>query len=159
MHVPHSSAEVPADVRPQFLLADDDLARELRFMTDWHTDELFALPPDVAVTIRFPVSRLVVDPERFEDPEAERMEAVGMGAVYTKTSQGLPLRGEAEAAREREALLARYYRPHHAALEAATAAALAAHGRCLRVDCQSFSSRPLPHELRVSADRWKVVHR
>src|SRR5665648_935693 len=90
MHVPHSSAEVPADVRPQFLLADDDLARELRFMTDWHTDELFALPPDVAVTIRFPVSRLVVDPERFEDPEAERMEAVGMGAVYTKTSQALP---------------------------------------------------------------------
>ena len=159
MHVPHSSAEVPADVRPQFLLADDDLARELRFMTDWHTDELFALPPDVAVTIRFPVSRLVVDPERFEDPEAERMEAVGMGAVYTKTSQGLPLRDEAEAAREREALLARYYRPHHAALEAATAAALAAHGRCLIVDCHSFSSRPLPYEFRVSADRWKVVHR
>ena len=159
MHVPHSSAEVPADVRPQFLLADDDLARELRFMTDWHTDELFALPPDVAVTIRFPVSRLVVDPERFEDPEAERMEAVGMGAVYTKTSQSLPLRNEAEAARQREALLARYYRPHHAALEAATAAALAAHGRCLIVDCHSFSSRPLPYEFRVSADRWKVVHR
>ena len=68
---------------------DDDSACELRLMTDWHTDELFALPPDEAVTVRFPVSRLVVDPERFEDPEAERMEAVGMGAVYTKTSQGL----------------------------------------------------------------------
>lgn len=159
MHVPHSSAEVPADVRPQFLLGDDDLARELRLMTDWHTDELFALPPAVAVTVRFPVSRLVVDPERFEDPEAERMEVVGMGAVYTKTSQGLPLRDEAEAARERETLLARYYRPHHAALEAATAAALAAHGRCLIVDCHSFPSRPLPYEFKVSADRWKVVHR
>ena len=159
LHVPHSSAEVPADVRPQLLLDDDDLARELRLMTDWHTDELFALPADTAVTVRFPVSRLVVDAERFEDPEAEGMEAVGMGAVYTRTSQGLRLRDEAEAAREREALLARYYRPHHAALEAATAAALAAHGRCLIVDCHTFPSRPLPYELKASTDRWKVVHR
>jgi len=159
LHVPHSSAEVPADVRPQFLLEDDDLARELRLMTDWHTDELFALPPDEAVTLRFPLSRLVVDPERFEDPETERMEAVGMGAVYTRTSQGAPLRDEAQAAREREALLARYYRPHHAALEAATAAALAAHGRCLIVDCHSFPSRPLPYEFRSSPDRWRVIHR
>jgi N-formylglutamate amidohydrolase len=159
LHVPHSSAEVPADVRAQFLLEDDDLACELRLMTDWHTDELFALPPAEAVTVRFPVSRLVVDPERFEDPESERMEAVGMGAVYTKTSQRLPLRDEAEAAREREALLARYYRPHHTALEAATATALAAHGRCLIIDCHSFPSTPLPYEFKVSVDRWKVIHR
>jgi len=159
LHIPHSSAEVPADVRLQFLLEDDDLAGELRLMTDWHTDELFALPPYEAVTVRFPVSRLVVDPERFEDPEAERMEAVGMGAVYTRTSRGAPLRDEAQAAREREALLARYYRPHHAALEAATAAALAAHGRCLIVDCHSFPSRPLPYEFKSSPDRWRVVHR
>ncbi len=159
LHVPHSSAEIPADVRAQFLLDDDDLAAELRHMTDWYTDELFALPPDEAFTVRFPVSRLVVDPERFEDPKDEQMEAVGMGAVYAKTSHGAPLRDEAGAAREREALLARYYRPHHAALEAAAAAALAAHGRCLIVDCHSFPSRPLPYELKVSADRWKVVHR
>ena len=159
LHLPHGSAEVPADVRPQFLLAEEDLVHELRLMTDWHTDELFALPPEAAVTVRFPVSRLVVDPERFEDPEAEQMKAVGMGAVYTRTSQGLALRDEAEAARERETMLARYYRPHHAALEAATAAALAAHGRCLIVDCHSFPSRPLPYEFKVSADRWKVVHR
>ena len=159
LHVPHSSAQVPAEVRPQLLLEDDGLDRELRLMTDWHTDALFALPPDVAVTVRFPVSRLVVDAERFEDPEAEGMEAVGMGAVYTKTSQGLRLRDEAEAARQREALLARYYRPHHAALEAATEAALATHGRCLIVDCHSFPSSPLPYEFKVSADRWKVIHR
>jgi len=159
LHIPHSSAEVPADVRAQLLLEDDDLVGELRLMTDWYTDELFALPAAEAVTVRFPVSRLVVDPERFEDPTAERMETVGMGAVYTKTSHGAPLRDKAEAAREREALLARYYRPHHAALEAATAAALTAHGRCLIVDCHSFPSTPLPYEFKVSADRWRVIHR
>jgi N-formylglutamate amidohydrolase len=159
LHVPHSSADVPADLRPRLLLDDEELGRELRLMTDWHTDELFALPAHTAVTVRFPISRLIVDAERFEDPEAEVMEAVGMGAVYTRTSRGFRLRDEAEAARDREALLARYYRPHHAALEAATAAALAAHGRCLIIDCHSFPSRPLPYELKASADRWKVVHR
>jgi len=159
LHVPHSSAHVPPDVRPQLLLEDDDLVRELRLMTDWHTAELFALPAEEAVTLRFPVSRLVVDPERFEDPKSELMEAVGMGAVYTKTSHGLPLRDEAVAARQREALLARYYRPHHTALEAATSAALAAHGRCMIIDCHSFPSQPLPYELKASADRWRVVHR
>jgi N-formylglutamate deformylase len=159
LHLPHSSAEVPAEVRPQLLLEDDDLERELRRMTDWHTDELFTLPPDAAVRVRFPVSRLVVDPERFADPAAERLEAVGMGAVPTKTSQGLPLRDEAAATRQRDALLARYYRPHHATLAAAVAAALEAHGRCLIFDCQGFPSRPLPYELKAGVDRWSVVHR
>jgi N-formylglutamate amidohydrolase len=82
-----------------------------------------------------------------------------MGAVYTKTSHGAALRDKAEAAREREALLARYYRPHHAALEAAVEAALETHGRCLIIDCHSFPSRPLPYEIKVSADRWRVIHR
>ena len=159
LHVPYSSPDVPADVRPQFLLDDEDLAHELGLMTDWHTDELFVLSPDEAVTVRFPVSRLVVDPERFADPEAERMEAVGMGAVYTRTSHGAPLRDEGEAGRSRGALLARYHRPYHAALEAAAEAALAAHGGCLIIDCQSFPRDPLPYELKVSADRWRVVHR
>jgi N-formylglutamate deformylase len=159
IHVPHSSADVPADVRSQLLLDDAELAAELRLMTDWFTDELFALPADEACTLRFPVSRLVVDAERFEDPEAEHMEAVGMGAVYTKTSHGAPLRDKAVAAGERETLLARYFRPHHAALVAATEAALTAHGRCLIVDCHSFPSEPLPYEMKASVDRWRVVHR
>jgi N-formylglutamate amidohydrolase len=146
-------------MRPQFLLDDDSLDREVLLMTDWHVDELFALPAEEAVTVRFPVSRLVVDPVRVEDPHAERMEAAGMGAVYTRKSDGAPLRDAAQAAREREALLARYYRPHHAALEAATTAALAVHGRCLIVDCRSFSSTPLPYEFKTSSDRWSVVHR
>lgn len=158
LHIPHSSAEVPADVRPQFLLDDEQLRRELLLMTDWYTDELFALPPDEAATVRFPVSRLVVDPERFLDPAGETMERVGMGAVYTKTSHGAPLREPAVAARERKALLARFYHPHHEALERAVEAALAAHGRCLILDCHSFPSRPLPYEL-AAADPAAVRHR
>lgn len=159
VHIPHASDVVPADVRAQFVPDAEELRRELLLMTDWFTDELFALPPEEATTVRFPVSRLVVDPERFLDPSEEPVERVGMGAVYTKTSDGRPLRDEALAAREREALLEKYYSPHHEALEEATEAALAAHGRCLILDCHSFPSRPLPYELAAAADPGVVRHR
>jgi N-formylglutamate amidohydrolase len=63
------------------------------------------------------------------------------------------------AARERDSLLARFYHPHHARLAEATAAALAANGRCLIVDCHSFPSEPLPYELEAADDRDAVLRR
>jgi len=114
-------------------------------MTDRYTAELFALPSSIATTITFPVSRLVVDPERFTDDAVETMSRMGMGAIYTRTSDGCPLRHDPSAG-ERAALLTRFYDPHHAALTAAVEAALEAHGTCLVVDGHSFPSRPLPYE-------------
>jgi N-formylglutamate amidohydrolase len=70
----------------------------------------------------------------------------GMGAVYTATSTGSRLR-TALSADERGRILARWYRPHHALLTSVTDQVLAREGRCLIVDCHSFSARPLPHEL------------
>lgn len=103
----------------------------------------------------FPVSRLVVDPERFSDDHREPMAAKGMGVIYTRTSDGRPLR-KALSDHERADLLATYYRPHHGALTADLESALAAKGRCLIVDCHSFSSRPLPHEPDQSPDRPEI---
>jgi N-formylglutamate amidohydrolase len=145
IHVPHSSAEIPADVGARLALSRAELQRELLAMTDRYTDELFVLPAQLARAIVFPVSRLVVDPERFEDDALEPMSRKAMGAVYTRTSDGRPLR-EPPARDEREALLTRFYRPHHAALAAAVAAALETHGHCLVLDGHSFPSRPLPYE-------------
>jgi N-formylglutamate deformylase len=134
LHVPHASTVVPAGVRDQFVLGDAELERELLLMTDHFVDELFALPADEAATVRHGVSRLVLDPERFEDDAHESMARVGMGAVYTATHagdpSGRPLRRPLGPG-EREALLARYYRPHHGRLERAITDALRAHGRCL----------------------------
>jgi N-formylglutamate amidohydrolase len=146
LHVPHSSTTIPPDVRRRIRLTDAALRRQLHLLTDWFADALFALPPETAVTVRFPVSRLVVDPERFLDDDREPMAARGMGVIYTRTTDGKELRRPPTAA-QRTALIARYYRPHHAALDAAVDAALAAHGRCLLVDCHSFPSRPLPCDL------------
>ena len=161
LHIPHASVRIPPEVQDQFVLGDADLERELLLMTDRYVDELFALPAGEAVTVRHQVSRLVLDPERFEDDAREGMARVGMGAVYTATHEGdperRPLRRPLEAG-EREALLEDYYRPHHARLERAVGEALRVHHRCLVIDAHSFPERPLPYEKLACGDdepRWK----
>ena len=161
LHVPHASTVIPADVRGQFLLGDAELERELLLMTDHYVDQLFAVPAAEAVTVRHEVSRLVLDPERFETDADERMAQFGMGAVYTASHagdpSGSPLRRPLTAG-EREALLALHYRPHHARLERAVTDAVRAHGRCLIVDAHSFPLWPLPYEKLIWPEtdpRWR----
>jgi N-formylglutamate amidohydrolase len=143
LHIPHASSVIPADLRETLLLDDDALSRELLAMTDWHTDRLFAFPGTEAVV--HPVSRLICDPERFVDDAREPMAAFGMGVVYTRTHRFGILR-QPPTQQEREALLNRFYRPHHARLEEAVSAVLDRFGWCLLLDCHSFPSRPLPYE-------------
>lgn len=152
VHVPHAATAIPMDVREELLLTDDALATEVLRMTDAWTDLLFGVPPSVGTVVRFPVSRLVVDPERFAADAAEPMAKIGMGVVYERTSRGATLRRPPDAA-TRDALLQRFYAPHHAALTAAVERSLAAWGRCLIVDGHSFPARALPYELDPSAPR------
>ena len=145
LHLPHDSTEVPSAVRSQFVLSDADVARELDRMTDHHTQALFGALAAPAQTVRAPVSRLVVDVERFASDDDEAMAARGMGAVYTTASDLQPLRRTLSAV-ERENLMQTYYWPHHERFEAAVTAALENHGRCLVIDGHSFSANPLPYE-------------
>lgn len=144
LHIPHDSMLIPADVRQQFLLTDKEIAEELWRMTDHDTRALFTSGIELHIAYS-PVSRLVVDVERFEDDAQESMSARGMGAIYMKTSQGEPLRRELSAG-VRTALLDAYYRPHHAHLSAMVSDCIDRHGRCLVIDCHSFPHRPLPYE-------------
>jgi N-formylglutamate deformylase len=146
LNVPHASTTIPGDLRGTLLLSDSALELELLRLTDRYTDELFDLDPAIAIPVVFGVSRFVVDPERFSDDALEPMAARGMGAVYTATTHGAPLRA-AVTALQRAELLARFYEPHHAALEAATHAVLNGTGRCLIIDAHSFPSAPLPCDL------------
>ena len=152
LHIPHSATAIPAEVIPSLLVSDDVLRGELFAMTDWYTDELFALPAAEAVPVRFPISRLVLDPERFLDDSQEVMSSRGMGVIYTRTHDGQVLR-DAPTAAERQALIERYYVPHHAALTQAVRLALEEHRQCLVVDCHSFSALPQPCGLDQSPDR------
>jgi hypothetical protein len=117
LHVPHDSTVVPADVRAQFLLAEAELSCELTRMTDHQTLAIFADPSSDAAVVRSPVSRLLVDVERFPSDADEPMAARGMGAVYTTTSQLTPLRRRLSG-NQREPLMQAYYRPHHTSLKA-----------------------------------------
>lgn len=118
LHVPHSSRGIPNEVRADLLLTDSELAIELDEMTDSQTDQL-ALDARLRTQVkpwifRHTLSRLVIDPERFPD-EREAMNAIGMGAVYNRTSTGEQLR-EPNQLRDQE-LISRYFDPYSQALE------------------------------------------
>ena len=155
IHIPHASTNIPQKVRSGILLSDAQLDDELLRMTDRYIDELFSLPQQRAVTIRFPYSRLVVDPERFSDDAQEPMAKKGMGVIYERTSRGAVLR-QSPTVEERQALLLSYYAPHHKLLEEAVSRILRDHGSCLIIDCHSFSSKPLPHEPDQTLSRPEI---
>lgn len=150
LHIPHADPTIPPDLREQFILPDSGLQEELLQSTDWFTDELFA--GERCPVVRFPVSRLVVDPERFEDDASEPMSAVGRGVVYLSTKDGIPLRRQITT-REREALLRRYYHPHHSRLTDAVLSELTRTGGALLVDAHSFPSTAWKLEPRPDARR------
>lgn len=145
-HIPHASQYIPERERTLIVLSDDELSHELLVMTDWYVDDLF-LPcvSTIDEAIVFPFSRLVVDPERFVDDEKEPMSEVGMGVVYTRTSQKTSLRASLVPS-EKERLIITYYDPHHQRLTEAVTNELRHEGSALIIDCHSFPSMPLPYE-------------
>jgi N-formylglutamate amidohydrolase len=156
LHVPHSARAVPVDARADILLDDPALERELDHIVDAHTAEIADAAAVEARRLpwRFVnrLSRLVVDPERFPD-EREEMLAVGMGAVYTRTTHREALRREDT---DPEPLLARYFRPYARAMTEAVADRLAGCGRAVVIDVHSYPSEPLPYELHGQGPRPPV---
>jgi len=167
LHVPHAATHIPDDVRRAILLDDEALALELLASTDHHTDAFVAGlegfsgregsagrdgrdGPDGPVRLHVNRhSRLVVDPERFLDPEREATEAVGRGAVYTRGHDGRPLRdadGPGFAALRAD-LVARYFAPYHDSIEQLVAGMLDTYGTCTIVDVHSYPRDAQPYEL------------
>ena len=156
LHVPHASTHVPEDVRAGIVLDDADLATELLASTDLHTDALVtgldASDGVESSRVRLHVnahSRLVVDPERFLDPDREATEAVGRGAVYTRGHDGRVLRDAAAPgfAALRADLIERFFVPYHRSIEQLVADMVATHGRCTIVDVHSYPRDAQHYEL------------
>ncbi|GAA3241773.1 N-formylglutamate amidohydrolase [Pseudonocardia petroleophila] len=157
LHVPHAGTEVPDWTRPHLLLDDAALAAEIAALTDHRTDAIAAAAAARArvrpVVLVNPVSRFVVDVERFPD-EREEMAAVGMAAVYTHGTQGQRIRADDPA--HRDALLAAFYAPWAQRMEAVVADRIAATGRCVLLDVHSYATDPLPYELHADGPRPRV---
>jgi len=152
LHIPHASTLIPDEQRSTLLLSDADLERELLCMTDRHTDLLFRHPD--AIVVCFPLSRLVVDVERFPDDGEEPMAEKGMGRFYSLTSDGKPLRKP--LGWEEESRRCAWYERHHHALSRAVEKELEASGRALIVDCHSFPDLPLPCDIDQSRPRPEI---
>lgn len=153
LHVPHGATHIPEAVRRTIRLTDTGLAAELARITDAHTDliaELAAADAEV-MPWRFVnrLSRLVVDPERFPD-EREEMRAVGMGAVYTRTTHGEVLRDD------HPELLDGYFHPYADAMTSTVDERLAATGHLTIVDVHSYPAVALPYELHKDGERPEV---
>ena len=157
LHVPHASRALTPFARRGILLDDAGLAAELDRMTDAHTDVIATRAATEAASGPWifvnRYSRLVVDPERFPD-EREEMRTVGMGAVYTRTATGQPLR--AEDPDHTEALLARHFRPYAEAFADLVDERLRATGRAVILDLHSYPSTPQPYELHAGGARPAV---
>ena len=81
LHIPHASTEMPPDLRDTFLLSEQELQVEINRIADNATDLIFQEAFPAALAAVFPISRLVVDPERFCDDSKEPMNSVGMGVT------------------------------------------------------------------------------
>ena len=154
-HVPHDSTLIPSELRNQFLLDDQRLSGELIKMTDHHTFGLISLHVPGNQIVRFPVSRLVVDVERFESDQDEPMAARGMGVIYESTHELGSLRRPLTDT-ERENLLSNWYRPHHQLLTDKVGKVLDDYDCALVVDVHSFPSQPLPYETDLTAYRPEI---
>lgn len=149
LHVPHASTYIPNNIKKEMMLSEEELTNEILVMTDHFTDKLFAM--EGVHMYKSPVSRLVVDMERFRNYKDEIMSSVGMGAVYELTAGGKKLR-ELNA-KNREEILKTYFDPYHKGSEELVGRVLEEYGQCLIIDCHSFPSFPLPYEIDQSPDR------
>lgn len=114
---PHSSDHVPYWLLARMLQTGESetgLRRRLLKEGDPFTDALFHVP-DAEITLNAPASRFVADLNRERNEEGEngviKLTDFGRRAFYPT--------GYALSAQEREARLALYYDPYHAALEKA----------------------------------------
>jgi N-formylglutamate deformylase len=153
-HIPHSSLHIPTKYLSDFRLTPEALEAEKVKMTDTFTDELFleCLNANDADLV-FPVSRLLVDVERFSEDQFETMSEIGMGMLYTSCHDLSPLRKSNIFAHE---LKTTYYDAHHAAFTELVASHLESYGSALIIDCHSFPTRPWPYERNQTGNRPEI---
>ena len=141
LHIPHSQVGIPASLKREFVVRHKKLSAHLAASTDHFTDELFDSNLPNTQALIFPISRVAVDPERFERDALEPMAKRGLGVLYERGHDGNVIRRLITGAR-REEILAAWYRLHHDWLTQSVDDALSRAPRALVVDCHTFPDVP-----------------
>jgi len=153
LHIPHASKNIPDEYLKYFTLSKKDLQIEILKMTDHFTDKLFDISGDNIYQLKFPISRLLVDVERFEKDELEPMFKVGMGCVYEKTHDGKFLKFVEDIKNE---LINKFYKTHHENFTKIIEKKLIENNKVLIIDCHSFPKHPLQYELNQEMNRPEI---
>ena len=135
LHIPHASKNIPDEYLKYFTLSKKDLEIELLKMTDHFTDELFDISYSNIHQLKLPLSRLLVDVERFEEDELEPMFKVGMGCIYEKTHDGKSLKLVKDI---KDELINKFYKTHHENFTKIVDKKLIENNKVLIIDCHSF---------------------
>ncbi len=150
LHIPHSSTDIP--IRVGYTASEDDINTEILKLTDWYTDDLFQHPE--AISIITPFSRIFCDVERFSEDKDEIMSQFGMGMLYEKLDSGKPLRTIDDTLRKN--IYDKFYKVHHGNLSQATERQIKDHGKCVIVDCHSFSNTPFKRDIDQKMPRPQI---
>ena len=148
LHAPHGGRLIPNEHLEAYVVSGAELEAEKNVMTDHVTDRLVRGITGASSMVN-ELSRLTVDVERFAD-DAEEMNAVGMGALYTHGSRGQRIR---DLARADEPTLMKYFRDYSNAFAALVNATLLRHGRAVIVDVHSYPEQALAYELHAKDPR------
>jgi N-formylglutamate amidohydrolase len=145
VHIPHASTHIPSAYTDGIVLSRERLQEEIILVTDSYCDELFSVESFGAKVVA-QYSRLACDVERFRDDMSEPESVVGHGLLYTHTQNGEFLRANNLLLRDKA--IAEIYDPHHEKLTECVELALRAYGKCLIIDCHSFSAeaKGIPEE-------------
>ena len=151
LHIPHAGTAIPSAVLDQFLSVEQ-IHQTVFDLTDWYTNELFQIPG--CPRVETPISRVVVDTERYEEDALESAARFGQGVIYTHSHSDMPSRSRVGKPlrrtineQERYDLLAQYYTPWHLKLKHCVVQQRNRFGYCVIIDCHSFPSIPLPTEV------------
>lgn len=148
LHAPHGGRLIPDEHLTAYIVSDAELEGEKDVLTDHFTDRLVRGITGASSMIN-ELSRLAVDVERFPD-NTEEMNAVGMGVLYTRGSNGQRIRNLALA--DQPALLA-YFTEYSNAFTALVNATLSRHGHATIIDVHSYPEHALPYELHAGDPR------
>lgn len=134
IHIPHSSLKFPLFFKENVLISESKLNKENLELTDLYVDKLVL--SEFVNKVIFDYSRLFCDVERFREDELESMSKIGMGSLYTHTSDRKKFIEYDFKYKEK---VLKYYDEHHDKLNLVCSKILNKYNECIIIDLHSFS--------------------
>lgn len=134
VHIPHSSLEFPDIFWENVVLSKDIVLKDNKLLCDEKVDTF--VPKELLNVVKFPYSRMFCDVERFREDTLEVMSEIGMGAVYTMTSDKEIFRVCDD--KYKNEVLKSYYDKHHKYLYEMCKKIIENYGVCYLLDLHSY---------------------